>query len=118
MKPSVEHPEIEVHTFHSLGRATGISPTGLAYLYHLGRIEVLCSRIDPGMNLLVLTKIEIKRLTEPRLRVSKYTTEAIAFLREERSKGVLYKNLVAPLKKKFNITSSKDAILHLLRRTK
>jgi hypothetical protein len=60
----VEHPEIEVHSFHTLSRSTGYSPHQLVNLLNTGVFSVLALRHTHHKNIFAVTKSEISKITE------------------------------------------------------
>lgn len=58
----VLHPEYVIHTFTSLGAATGYSRSNIHLMYARGLINVICSRVNKMENILLVTHAEVERL--------------------------------------------------------
>lgn len=65
--PIVEHPDFEVHSFHSLARKIGRSANGLSYAVRVGNIKVIAFNHQNVRNIFAISKTEIERisLTKP-----------------------------------------------------
>lgn len=61
--PIVEHPEFEVHSFHSLARCCNRSATGLSYGVRVGSIKVIAFNHQNARNVFAISKTEIERLS-------------------------------------------------------
>lgn len=59
---SVDHPDFEVHNFHTLAAKVGFSPTGLAHMYSQGRFQMIATNFESSKNCFAITKAEIERI--------------------------------------------------------
>jgi hypothetical protein len=62
---NIDHPDFEVHTWHSLGRAVNRHPTGLERNFRKGLLKLLAFRHDPMHNVLAISREEIAKLKDP-----------------------------------------------------
>jgi hypothetical protein len=63
---NVDHPEFEVHNFHSLAELVGYSPTGLQDLYARHEFKMIATNFYKSKNMFAITKEEIDKLREKR----------------------------------------------------
>lgn len=64
---SQPHPDFELHSFASLGRAVGYSRANIHELIADGKINLIASRLDKWCNILLVSKEEVARLFAMRL---------------------------------------------------
>src|SRR5688572_16574868 len=94
----VDHPDFEVHNFHTLAAKVGFSPTGLAHMYSQQRFQLIATNFHSAKNCFAITKAEIERikLLKTGESTSRYREDgAERIIVEEPLPGDIPKNIIA-----------------------